>query len=53
MEIEKILLILTEVKALNETEYSLLYNILIFIGVIVIILVMIYVLIGKEPEEEI
>ncbi|MHA1230572.1 MAG: hypothetical protein ACTSRP_08100 [Candidatus Helarchaeota archaeon] len=39
-------------KALTATEYEALYNWLVFIGVIVIVLVMIYVLVGREPEEE-
>lgn len=39
-------------KALTSTEYRNLYNLIVFIGVIVIILVMAYVLVGKEPEEE-
>ncbi|MHA1268820.1 MAG: hypothetical protein ACTSPY_03460 [Candidatus Helarchaeota archaeon] len=43
---------LAQIKGLTSVEYEALYNFLVFIGVIIIVLVMVYVLIGREPEEE-
>ncbi|MBD3230695.1 MAG: hypothetical protein GF329_21130 [Candidatus Lokiarchaeota archaeon] len=52
MDIIEIISFLLQTRALNSTQYRALYNIMVFIGVIVVILVMAYILIGKEPEEE-
>lgn len=48
----KVIDFLMQTKALTSIQYRALYNVLIFIGVIAVILVMAYILVGKEPEEE-
>ncbi|MHA1750819.1 MAG: hypothetical protein ACTSYZ_00465 [Candidatus Helarchaeota archaeon] len=52
MTLMDIIYYIGQIKALTSLEYEGLYNILMFLGVIVTILVMVYVLVGREPEEE-
>ena len=52
MDLMSLIKILTQIKAVTDFEYDALYNMIVFIGIIIVILVMVYVLIGQEPEEE-